>query len=67
MEEFGKNWSEFSEALNRISDEKKITYIWRKSILIHIFKNIGDNELWKLSGHQPNVSQHKAIYIRENP
>ena len=30
------------EALNNITDEEKITDIWRKSILIPIFKNKGD-------------------------
>ena len=30
------------EALNKITDEEKISDIWRKSILIPIFKNKGD-------------------------
>ena len=31
------------EALNKITDEEKITYIiWRQSILIYIFNDIGD-------------------------
>ena len=30
------------EALNKITDEEKIPDIWRKSILISIFKNKGD-------------------------
>ena len=30
------------EVLNKITDEEKITYIWRKSIMIPIFKNKGD-------------------------
>ena len=46
------------EALNKITDEQKIPDIWRKSILIPIR---GHHELWKLSGHQANVSQHVVI------
>ena len=43
MEEFTKNWSEFSEgSLNKITDEETIPDIWRKSILIPIYKNKGD-------------------------
>ena len=30
------------EALNKITDEEKIPGIWRKGILIPIFKNTGD-------------------------
>ena len=50
------------EALNKITDEEKITDIWRKSILISIFKNKGDiMNCGKLSGHQANVSHREAI------
>ena len=39
----GRNGVNFlKEALNKITDEEKIPYIWRKSILIPIFKNKGD-------------------------
>ena len=34
------------EALNKITDEEKIPDIWRKSILIPIFKNKGDTMNW---------------------
>ena len=51
------------EALNKITDEEKIPDIWRKSILIPIFKNKGDsmNSTVETIGHQANVSQHEAI------
>ena len=48
------------EALNKISDEEKIPDIWRKRILIPIFEN-RHHELWKLSVHQADVSQHEAV------
>ena len=51
------------EALKKITDEEKFPDVWRTSILIPIFKNKVDitDELWKLSGHQTDVSQHEAI------
>ena len=53
------------EALNKITDEENIPDIWRKSILIPIFKNKGDITNYGNSGHQANVSQHEAIFMRE--
>ena len=40
LERAGVNF--LKEALNKITDEEKIPDIWRKSILIPIFKNKGD-------------------------
>ena len=49
------------EALNKIND--KIPDIWRKNMLIPVFKNKGDimNCGNYILGHQANVSQHEAI------
>ena len=44
MIKFGKNWSEFSEGrLTKITDEENIPDIWRKSILIPIYKYKGES------------------------
>ncbi len=48
------------EELNKINE--KIPDIWRKSMLIPVFKNKGDiMNCGNYSGHQANVSQHEVI------
>ena len=63
-EEIGKNWSTFSLGSfeqDHWRGEDHIHNMEAKHIDIHLQRYRRHRELWKLSGHQADVSQHEAI------